>query len=214
MAAFELLLFDLDGTIVNSMYDIGDAMNHTYRKFGREEIPYSEIPAMVGGGIRSLLIDTFGPDADIDEMHKVFYDFYSTHYVDKTRPYPNVEETLLQLNHFKMGVYSNKPHIFTKGIINTLALNKYFCFVQGARPDLYSTKPSPEGISFALKELNIKPENTLFIGDSTHDILAGKAAGTKTCAVTYGYRSKEILLEKQPDFIIDNFIELIDILKE
>ena len=214
MGSIKLLLFDLDGTIVNSMYDIGDAMNHTYRHFGKKEIPYTDIPAMVGGGIRQLLEDAFGADADIDAMHKIFYDFYSSHYVDKTRPYPQVEETLRQLNSLQKGVYSNKPHRFTLGIIDTLALKKYFDFVQGARPELYASKPSPEGILYAIKELGATPKETLFIGDSTHDILAGKAAGTKTCAVTYGYRSREVLMEKKPDFIIDNFEEIIDLIEK
>ncbi len=212
MHSIKLLLFDLDGTIVNSMYDVGDAMNHTYRTFGKKEIPYSHIPAMVGGGIRPLLVDAFGADADIDKIHKVFYDYYAAHYVDKTRPYPQVEETLHRLSHIQKGIYSNKPHRFTLGIIETLALKKHFDFVQGARPELYASKPSPEGILYALNELKIAPKDTLFIGDSTHDILAGKAADTKTCAVTYGYRSKKILLEKQPDFIIDHFSELVEII--
>ncbi len=187
-------------------------MNYTYRKFGKKEIPYSDIPAMVGGGIRALLLDAFGEEADIDELHKVFYDYYTAHYVDKTRPYPQVEETLRQMPHVLKGVYSNKPHRFTTGIIETLALKKHFDLVQGSRPELYAPKPSPEGILYALKELNIAPEETLFIGDSTHDVLAGKAAGTKTCAVTYGYRPKDVLLATKPDFIIDHFSEMLDII--
>lgn len=212
MSSIKLLLFDLDGTIVNSMYDIGDAMNHTYRKFGKKEIPYEAIPAMVGGGIRQLLIDAFGKDADIDAIHQVFYSYYSAHYVDKTRPYPGVEATLRKLGQFKKGIYSNKPHHYTVGIIETLALKKYFDLVQGARPELYDSKPSPEGIIHALNELNIAPEETLFIGDSTHDVLAGKAAGTQTCAVTYGYRSKDVLLAEKPDFIIEHLGELLGLI--
>lgn len=211
MSKYKLLFFDLDGTIVNSMFDIGDALNHTYRTFGKPEIPYEGIPAMVGGGIRKLLIDAFGEDADIEHIHTIFYDYYTAHYVDKTRPYPTVEATLEQLHFIKKAIFSNKPHRFTTGIIDTLALNKHFIFVQGSRPELYQTKPSPTGILHALAEMNIQPQETLFIGDSTHDILAGKAAGTDTCAVTYGYRSKDILLAENPDFIIDDLMELVAI---
>ncbi len=211
MAKYKLLFFDLDGTIVNSMYDIGDAMNHTYRTFGHPEISYEEIPAMVGGGIRKLLVDAFGEEADIDYIHKIFYDYYTQHYVDKTRPYPNVETALQKLDFIPKAIFSNKPHRFTTGIIDKLALKKYFIYVQGARPELYQNKPDPSGILYGLSQLNIRPQETLFIGDSTHDIQAGKAAGTDTCAVTYGYRSKDTLLAEKPNYIIDDLSELIDL---
>ncbi len=213
MSNYQLLLFDLDGTIVNSMYDIGDAMNHTFRTFGKNEIPYSDIPAMVGGGIRKLLVDAFGEQADIDEIHHIFYQYYSEHYVDKTRAYLGVTSALEQLEGIKKGIYSNKPHRYTQGIIEKLALKKYFIYVQGARPELYPTKPNPAGILYALDELGIAPKHTLFIGDSTHDIQAGKAAGTGTCAVTYGYRSPQVLSAEKPDFMIDDLSELVKIVQ-
>ncbi len=212
LSKYKLLLFDLDGTIVNSTYDIGDAMNHTFQIFGKPSIPYEDIPAMVGGGIKSLLRNGFGENIDLAQVHQVFSDYYATNYVNKTRPYEGVIDTLDQLTAIKKGIYSNKPHELTIGIIEQLNLMQHFDWVQGAQPNIYKPKPSPKGIFHALDQLDILPSETLFIGDSTHDIVAGKNAGTDTCAVTYGYRSKEMLLAEKPDFMIDSFEELLNIL--
>ncbi len=209
MRKYKLLLFDLDGTIVNSMYDIGDALNHTFIAFGKPVIPYEAIPAMVGGGIKSLLRNGFGEEVDLDKVHQVFSAYYAKNYVNKTKPYDGVIETLKQLSHIKKGIYSNKPHHLTKGIIEQLDMVQYFDYVQGAQPALYKPKPSPKGIFHALSQLDFRPEETLFIGDSTHDIVAGKNAGTDTCAVTYGFRSKEVLLAEKPDLMIDKFSDLL-----
>ena len=87
-----------------------------------------------------------------------------------------------------------------------------FDLVQGSIPTQYALKPSPEGLQYILKKLDISPQNALMVGDSTHDIEAAHRAGMKACAVTYGYRSKEILLAKQPAAIIDNLSELLDLI--
>lgn len=208
MKSYKLIIFDLDGTLVNSMYDVGDAMNHAYRSLGKPEIPYSQIPSMVGSGIKQLLKDGFGDDVDIEQLLDVFYTYYDAHFVDKTRPYDQVIGGLEAMKDIKKAVYSNKPHRYTIGIVEQLALKKHFDWVQGAQPELYARKPSPDGVQLILDTLQIAPEETLFVGDSTHDIHAGRAAGTDTCAVTYGYRSKEVLLAEKPDFMVDNFMDI------
>ena len=211
MLKYKLLLFDLDGTLVNSMFDLGDALNHTLDFFGKSPIPYERIPAMVGGGVRALLVNGFGSDENMDQIQQVFNDYYTANYVVKTKPYPDVIAALKQLDTFQKGVYSNKPHPLTTGIITALDMDQYFQYVQGARPALYKRKPAKEGVLYAIEALGSTPEETLFIGDSTHDIHAGQAAGVDTCAVTYGYRSKEILLAEKPNFMIDSLLELNDL---
>ena len=93
-----------------------------------------------------------------------------------------------------------------------LGLDSYFDMVQGADTTKYKTKPSPEGIHYILKKLNVKPENIIMVGDSTHDILAGKRAGVRTCAVTYGYREEKVLTNESPDYLIHELPELLNIL--
>ena len=98
-------------------------------------------------------------------------------------------------------------------MIKGLDLNSYFDTVQGADESKYKRKPSPEGINYILRKLKVKPENAIMVGDSTHDIHAGKRAGVKTCAVTYGYRDEKLLVNESPDYLIHKLTDLVNILK-
>ncbi len=110
-------------------------------------------------------------------------------------------------------VLENKPHPFTVGIMSKLDKQGHFDYVLGADTGKYAMKPSPEGLQIILQKFNIAPEKAVMIGDSTHDITAAKSIGMKACAVTYGYRAKEILLEQQPDVAVDNFIALAKVIE-
>ncbi len=207
----QLLIFDLDGTLVDSQYDLCDAVNHALRKLGRPLIAYEETPPLLGSGLSFLLRKAAGTDdeAVIEKAREYFDEYYSEHHADKTRPYPGVEETLQQLSDKKKAVYSNKLQHFTTRITEELKLEPYFDKVMGAQPDRYALKPNPEGIRIILSECGVPASQALMVGDSTHDIEAGRAAGLRTCAVTYGYRPEEILRRSKPDFVIHEFKELL-----
>lgn len=215
-SGLELLIFDLDGTLVNSQFDLQDAVNDALQKLNREPIHSSQITGMLGGGIRQLIELSLGLSAN-EETRRLamayFKDYYSRHFADKTRPYPGVRETLEALSSYKKAVLSNKVHAYTTGIIRKNGLEPYFELVLGAQPDLYGLKPDPGGLAYILDNLDIAPEKAMMVGDSTHDIEAAQALGLKTCAVTYGYRSAELLQKAGPDLMIDEMSQLADALR-
>lgn len=213
MKGIELLVFDLDGTLVNSQYDLGDAVNFALFNMARPQLAYEEIPPMLGGGVKKLISNAFGTSRseEIASALKFFNEFYEKNHAVKTDYYPGVKEALALLKNKTMAVLSNKPHSFTKAIMDKLDVEGYFDLVLGANPELYGLKPSPEGLTKILKKLNIAASKTLMVGDSTHDIMAAKAIGVRTCAVTYGYRPGEVLAKEDPDFLIDSIDQLPEV---
>lgn len=211
----QLLIFDLDGTLVDSRFDLADAVNHAMKKLGRPTISYEQLPGLLGSGLNHLL-KTAANSSEKALLHtarKHFDDYYETHYIHKTRPYPGVLSTLRELSkRSQLAVYSNKLQYFTTKVIEGLDLAPFFDVIQGAAPERYPLKPHPAGIERIMKQLGISATNTMMIGDSTHDIEAGKEAGVRTCAVTYGYRPKEILKATAPDNMINRFEDLLDMI--
>ena len=211
----ELIIFDLDGTIVNSIFDIADGVNHVLKKMGYDLLSVKEVQNMVGSGVKKLinlaLIDV-EDEAVKEKALAMFQQYYAKNLTNKTRPYHGVLETIQQLPQYKKAIYSNKPHVLTTIVMDNLDLSSYFEIIQGADDSKYQRKPSPEGINYILQKLQVKPENALMVGDSTHDIQAGKRAGLMTCAVTYGYRDEKVLSKEKPDFMIHKFSELLNIL--
>lgn len=209
MKNIELIIFDLDGTLVNSQFDLADAVNFALEKLDRPLITYEQVPDMVGSGVTKLLevaLKEFD-DEILKIARKHFDTFYSKNYTNKTKYYEGVVETLKHYKNVKKAVYSNKIHNYTVNIIESLKLDQYFDLVIGAQ-DIYKAKPSPEGIYYILDKLSIKPENTIMIGDSTHDIHAAQSAKIFSGAVSYGYRPIKTLKEAKPNFIIDKILEL------
>tara|TARA_R110000764_G_scaffold240105_1_gene343089 strand:- start:143728 stop:144390 length:663 start_codon:yes stop_codon:yes gene_type:complete len=212
----ELIIFDLDGTLVNSIYDITDCLNHTLAKFGGSLISYGAAQQLVGGGTLKLIQKAFEHKANdldfIETAHAHFKERYVKNLVVKTRPYNGVVEVLEFFKEKKKAVLSNKPHALTLEVIKGLKLDTCFDIVLGANENLYRSKPHAAGVRHIMSLLSTAPEKTLMLGDSTHDIHAGKNAGTYTCSVTYGYRERALLSKEQPDYIIDHIRELKSIL--
>ncbi len=212
-SAFDLYIFDLDGTLVNSQYDLCDAVNYAMEQLGRPPIHIAQMPALLGEGITRLLQRVLGTaeEATLAEARRHFDAYYHRHYTRKTKPYSGVEEVLSRMAFAKKAVCSNKHHPFTVGILRTLKLDAHFDLILGAQPDKYRLKPAPDPILLILDRLAVPPHRALIIGDSTHDIEAGKAAGIATCAVTYGYRPAQLLRAAQPDWLIDDIRELLEV---
>lgn len=215
----KLLIFDLDGTLADTSKDITDAVNYAVKPFGVESLSVSEIKAMVGSGITKLIESLIPPrslrgdnkEAAKEEAVKRFLEYYSTHLLDYTKPYPQVKETLSKIEAYKKAVISNKREVLSKKVLKGLGLLKFFDIVLGS-DSVSERKPSPVPIFELLKRFGVSKDEAVIIGDSNYDIEAGKAAGIKTIAVTYGYRDREVL--KEADFIIENFGEILRILPE
>lgn len=209
----KLLIFDLDGTLADTGRDITDALNYALAPFGVRTYSIEETKAMVGSGISKLLASLL-PVNDEGTSRLVtdrFISYYSEHVVDYTSAYPFVKETLAQLDSYKKAVVSNKREALSKEVLKGISILQHFDIVWGS-DSVRAMKPSPVPILDMMNMFNVLPEETVIIGDSNYDVEAGKAAGIKTIAVTYGFRSRDML--KDADFIIDRFDDLPNILHQ
>ena len=215
----KLLIFDLDGTLADTSRDITDSINFAIEPFVKKPYTVEEIKAMVGSGITSLIRSlTLSDDPDkagnsernrFEKAVKRFLDHYSAHLLDKTVAYPGVKETLIKLGNYKKTVLSNKREEYSIKILEGLGLLNSLDAVFGS-DSLSEKKPSPVPVLEILDRFAVSDNEAVIIGDSNFDIEAGRAAGLRSIAVTYGFRSRETL--KDADFMIDGFEELLRIL--
>lgn len=205
----ELLVFDLDGTLVDSKRDLADSVNRALREFGVPALPRETIYSYVGNGAMTLLRRSLGPRREemLPAVLSFFLDDYRDHLLDTTVPYPGVEETLDRWHgRYRMAVLTNKPVDMTRTILEGLSLSRHFPEVRGG-DSFPNKKPHPEGLLALVDAFGTVPSRTLMVGDSVNDVLAGKAAGTATCGVTYGLGAEGFALHP-PDFTVDRFPDL------
>ncbi|MHB8068308.1 MAG: HAD family hydrolase [Desulfobaccales bacterium] len=202
----DLIVFDLDGTLADSLPDLTNAANYACRSLGRPEHPPEAVKGMIGGGERKFVERFLGPGHErlLEEGLKLYLDYYSRHCGDLTRIYPGVKETLPRLAGKKLAVLSNKLQRLTEKVLQSLGIFPWFAAVRGGGGDL-PLKPSPEPLLALIKELQAEPTRTLMVGDKTADVLAGKGAGALTLGVTYGYGEPSDLEAAAPDFLVDQF---------
>lgn len=204
-----LLVFDLDGTLVDSKTDLANSVNHTLQTFGIEPLPHPTIFRYVGNGATQLIRRSLGPHREetLPDALRLFLDHYGRHLLDTTVPYPGVEESLREHSgRYEMAVLTNKPVEMTREILDGLSLSRHFGDVRGG-DSFGSKKPDPEGLLSILDARAASPAESLMVGDSLNDVLAGRGAGTATCGVTYGLGA-DGFAEHPPDFTIDRFPDL------
>lgn len=211
MSMIKLLIFDLDGTLVDTLQDITNAINYAIEPYGIGPFSAEKIKSMVGSGISRLISDILPPDVDKEQAVQRFLEYYTAHLLDNTKPYPKVKETLMKLGDYKMAVISNKRERLSRYCLEGLGLLKHFDIVLGS-DSVAERKPSPVPVLEVLKRLGFSKDEAVVIGDSNYDIESAHSAGVKAIAVTYGYRDREVLGEA--DFMIDMFSELIDLLSQ
>jgi phosphoglycolate phosphatase len=213
----KLLIFDLDGTLVDTIRDITDAVNYAVRPFGVKSHTIEDMKSMVGAGIANLISGLIHSQKNSqektqqskEEAIKRFISHYSEHLLDNTIPYPQVKETLYKLAGYRKAVISNKREHLSREVLKGVGLSKHFDVILGS-DSVPKKKPSPVPVLEVLKRLEFPKEKAVIIGDSNFDIEAGRKAGILTIAVTYGYRDRDIL--KDADYMIDSFGELLDLL--
>ena len=206
----KLLIFDLDGTLVDSRLDLVNSVNAMLRHFARPELPAAVIATYVGDGAPMLVRRALGDPKDqhsVKEALEYFLAYYRAHKLDHTHLYEGVKEALAAIRtpqnglQRQMAVLSNKPVNPSRAIVDALGLREFFVSVYGGN-SFATKKPDPLGAKAILEETGSRPEETLMIGDSSNDILTGRNAGVWTCGVTYGF-APHTLCEAPPDVVVD-----------
>jgi phosphoglycolate phosphatase len=214
--AISTILCDLDGTLVDSRRDVAIAFRHAWRTVLGEPPPaaaaiaqhigkpLAEMVSELGGVLSPSVLSTF---------LTAYRHVYTRRNARLTQPYPGVILTLQILSAFTFGVVTTKESRQAEIVLRRLALIRFFQHIQGGTSGL-RLKPAPDTILAALSALHCAPRSALMVGDTPADILAGKAAGTMTCAVTYGFGTREAQLRCAPDYVIDSFGELVSLVRE
>ncbi len=205
----DLIVFDLDGTLADTLPDLTAAANFACRSLGLPEHTSQAVRGMIGGGERKLIERLVGPDhqAEVEEALKLYLDYYTRHNGDLTRLYPDVAATLADLADRKLAVLSNKLQRLTQQTVEALGIAQFFIAIRGGGPDL-PLKPAPEPLLALMADLGVAPHRTLMVGDKTPDIAAGRGAGAFTAAVGYGYGDRETLTAASPDFLLQRLSQL------
>ena len=203
------LIFDLDGTLIDSKLDLALSVNATLEHMGRAALPHLRIYGYVGKGAPRLIEQALGPgatSAECEEGLAFFLSYYRKHMLDNTVTYPGVRGGLAALEGLTMAVLTNKPVRFSQAIVDGLGLGKYFRAVYGGN-SFETKKPDPAGTKVLLREFGIAPKEAMVVGDSEVDVQTARNAGTWACGVTYGLGADR-LAEYPPDLLIDSIEEL------
>ncbi|HVB29760.1 MAG TPA: HAD-IA family hydrolase [Terriglobia bacterium] len=209
----ELLIFDLDGTLVDSELDLANSVNATLQEIGRKPLSIERIASYVGQGVAVLVSRALGAGAtqeDVEQAKEIFLKYYREHMLDHTATYPGVREALKDLGSRKMAVLTNKPVDFSRAMLSGLGLAECFLQVYGGN-SFENKKPDPVGLNRLMDETQAAASRTMMIGDSISDVLAGRNAGVWTCGVNYGFGAPT-LDEAPPDMRIDDLRELPQLL--
>ena len=213
MKKVELVIFDMDGTLVDSREDIAGAVNFTLDKLGLKKISLLEITSYIGWGVVDLIEKSLGENhrSLLPRALKIFKDYYRRHSTDKSRLYPGVGEILQHFRNKRKIIVTNRQREFAKIALKAFKIENYFEMIIGG-DEVGCLKPSACPLNRGIGKLKVNKKDAVIVGDMAVDIIAGKAAGIYTCAVTYGLGKKEELFKADPDFIIENISELKNIL--
>jgi phosphoglycolate phosphatase len=215
---FELLIFDLDGTLIDSKLDLAHAVNATRAHMGMSDLDHERVYSYVGNGAPVLIRRAMGEHASepqVEEALEFFLEYYREHFLDFTALYPGVRKSLDRLRDAgkRMAVLTNKPVRISQAILDGLEVGRHFFQVYGGNSfDL--KKPHPIGIETLLREAGVPAAGALMVGDSSVDIQTARNAGIASCGVTYGFQP-ETLTDPAPDKLVDRMEELVAwVLKE
>lgn len=213
------MIFDLDGTLIDSSRDLTLAVNGMLNELGFPKVTHEQVQEYIGDGTPKLAersLKQVGAIKSMDDpvfrdYYKILLKHYEANLANETTIYPGVKEFLEQFNSRHMAVVTNKPSQFTGPVLRAFDLEKFFEFWAGG-DTFEQRKPDPYPILKAIEKMNVSPKHTVMVGDGDTDIKAGQAAGTTTIAALYGNREKDELHVLNPDYEIEEFSELIPII--
>ncbi len=215
MAGTEVVVFDLDGTLLDTIADLAAAANAALRTNGFPVRSQEECQRFVGNGVTKLLERAL-PEGhktpqNIEKIRPAFFAYYDEHLTDVTRPYPGIAELLenLQKRGVKLAVASNKYQSATERLVKHFFPNISFCAVLGQREEV-PVKPDPAIVNEILWASGAAREDVLYVGDSDVDMQTAHNAGVRVCAVTWGFRSREELASFKPNFMAEQPADIAD----
>ncbi len=213
LSSVRALIFDLDGTLIDSKQDLIRSVNAMLRELGRGELPAETISGYIGHGAPQLVARALGDGSTEEQRQRAlqfFLNYYEEHKMDSTCAYPGVPETLEKLASMPMAVLTNKPVRISVRILEAMGLSKYFQAIYGGN-SFQTKKPDPLGATTILRELNAEPREALLVGDSEVDVQTARNAGTLSAAVNYGFGVHD--REAHPaDIYLERFAELATVL--
>ena len=205
------IVFDLDGTLLNTLEDLKDSVNYALERQGFPLRNLNEIRSFVGNGIR-LLMERAVPESIDNETFEIcfkdFCDYYKIHMEDKTVPYDGINEMLTNIKKagFKTAIVTNKADFAAQDLCKRM-FGENIDFVVGSSDDR-PNKPAPDGVFYALEKLDSKIENTVFVGDADTDILTAKNANLPSIGVLWGFRDREVIEEAGAEYIVESVNDL------
>jgi phosphoglycolate phosphatase len=202
----DLLIFDLDGTLIDSKLDLAHAVNATRRHMGKGPLEQERVYSYVGNGAPVLIRRALGDqatEAEVQEALEYFLEYYREHKLDYTTLYPGVRESLDRLLAAgkQMAVLTNKPVNISRAIVEGLGLGPHFFRVYGGNSFDFK-KPHPVGVEALMRETGTGRDRAIMVGDSAVDVQTARNAGIRSCGVTYGFQP-ETLADPAPDLLVD-----------
>lgn len=217
MKSDKAVIFDLDGTLLDTVHDIRDNVNNALKKCGYKERNLEEISAFIGSGARNLIASSLGCEDEvvIDECLKFYNQIYTSSGSPKTRLFEGVDELLIKLKDkgFKLAILTNKPHETTEKVYEKYLKQFNFDFYLGSGRE-FKRKPDKASTLYILEKLSVLPENTFFVGDGETDVLTSINAGTKGISVLWGYRKKEQLQAVGAKIFAENTLQLLHLITD
>lgn len=207
----DTIIFDLDGTLLNTLEDLKDSVNYALAKQNFPLRTLSEIRSFVGNGIRLLMERSVPENIDAETFEicfKDFCDYYKIHMEDKTSPYEHINEMLVNIKNegFKTAIVTNKADFAAQDLCKRM-FGDTIDLVVGSTDDR-PNKPAPDGVYYALEKLNSKLENTVFVGDADTDILTANNARLQSIGVLWGFRDREVIEKEGAKYIVSTVKEL------
>lgn len=214
---YDLIIFDMDGTILNTLEDLKNSLNYVLQQAGYQTRTLEEVRTFVGNGIRKTIERALPLDIEeekIDELFSLFMDYYAIHNTDNTKPYNGVIDLLKELKHlgYKTAVVSNKQDSAVKSLCKKFFTGLFD--VEIGEKENIAKKPDPDEVNEVLKILNIDRTKSIYIGDSEVDIQTAQNSKMKSIIVDWGFRDRKFLYEHGAEVIVSNPSEILNIINK